>query len=220
MSHGEERPGEADQGFEDPTQSMELAWQGQRGDAQAVNDLFARYIPRMRRVLNIKIGRWQRSSVDPEDVLQETLIVATRRLPELEVRSHSSILQWLSKIADFEIKNRVEYLKAEKRDPARERRIRSDEDSMDTSDLGVLVPFAGPSPSQFVERSEFERCIDACVETLDPPDYREVILMRDYYDADWEAIRVAMERPTLKAAQDLYARARERLKERLAKYQA
>jgi RNA polymerase sigma-70 factor, ECF subfamily len=199
----------------DMTKSMELAMQGQRGDAQAVNELLTRYIPRMRRVLFIKIGRWQRARVDPDDVLQETLIVASRRLPELEVRTPASIYQWLAKIADYEIKNRLEYLHAEKRNPDRERHLRTDE--TDSSDSGVVVPFEGPSPSQFVARNELERQIDDCVEALEPPDYREVILMRDYYEADWESIRVKLGRPSIAAVQDLHARAQKRLRERLGR---
>jgi len=203
---------------DDPTQSMELAWQGQRGDARAVNELLVRYIPRMRRVLNIKIGTWQRSQVDPEDVLQETLIVATRRLPELEIRTSASILQWLAKIADYEIKNRLEYLRAEKRDPARERRILADDDSSDGTQSGVLVPFQGATASQFYARNELEERIDAEVQELEPPEYRDVLLMRDYYEADWESIRSQLGRPTVEATQDLYHRAHKRLRERMAKY--
>jgi RNA polymerase sigma factor (sigma-70 family) len=216
MADGTKRePTPAPQDF-DPTRSMELVWQGQGGDAQAVNELFARYLPRMRRILSVKIQRWQRSWIDPDDVLQETLIVAVRRFNELEVRTPSSILQWLARIADFEISNRLEYLQAQKRNPAREQRIRLDEDSADTSS-GVLVPFAGPSPSQFYARNEIEELIDAHVQLLDPPDYRDVILMRDYYEADWEEIQRCLSRPSVEAVQTLYHRAHRQLRERMSR---
>jgi RNA polymerase sigma factor (sigma-70 family) len=197
---------------------MELVWQGQKGNAGAVNELFTRYIPRLRRILCIKITAAQRPRVDPEDVLQETLIVATRRLNELEVRTPSSILQWLSKIADYEIKNRLEYLHAEKRDPSREQRVRSDSESEDLT--GVIVPSADPTPSQTFARSEMEDLIDLHVKQLEPPDYREVILLRDYYEADWEKIRSMLGRPSIEAVQDLYHRAQKRLRERVAKFLA
>src|SRR5262245_34351466 len=51
----------------DMTRSMWLAWQGQRGDTGAVNELLTRYIPRMRRVVSIKVG-WRHARIDPEDV--------------------------------------------------------------------------------------------------------------------------------------------------------
>jgi len=200
----------------DPTQSMELVWQGQRGNAGAVNELFTRYIPRLRRILCIKITATQRVAVDPEDVLQETLIVATRRLNELEVRTPASILQWLSKIADYEIKNRLEYLHAQKRDSARELRVRSDSESEDLT--GVVVPSEDPTPSQTFARSEMEELIDLHVKQLEPADYREVILLRDYYEADWERIRCILDRPSIEAVQDLYHRAQKKLRERIAKF--
>jgi RNA polymerase sigma-70 factor (subfamily 1) len=200
----------------DPTQSMELVWQGQKGNAGAVNELIGRYIPRLRRILNIKITTAQRTRVDPEDVLQETMIVATQRLNDLEVRTPASILQWLSKIADYEIKNRLEYLHAQKRDPAREQRVRSDSESEDLT--GVIVPSADPTPSQTFARSEMEELIDLHLKQLEPPDYREVILLRDYQEADWETIRTVLGRPSVEAVHDLYRRAQKRLHERIAKF--
>jgi RNA polymerase sigma factor (sigma-70 family) len=202
----------------DPTRSMELVWQGQRGDPGAVNELLTRYIPRIRRVIHIKITRSLRSRIDPDDALQETLMVATRRLNDLEIRTPSSILQWMAKISDFVIKGRLEYLNAEKRSAGRERHLRLDEDSTDSSASGIVLPFQGPSPTQFCVRNELEERIDAEIQALEPPEYREVILMRDYYEADWESIRAELGRVSADAVQDLYHRAHKRLKERLAKY--
>jgi len=192
---------------------MELVWKGQRGDPAAINELFTRYIPRMRRVLRIKIRDWQRSRIDPEDILQETLLLATRKLGELEVRTHSSILHWLATLADGQIRDRIRYLSAEKRDMRREQRIRLSDDSGEESSSGVIVPFPGPTPSQYFERSELEHLIDAKLEELEPPEYREVVLMRDYYESDWETIRVTLGRPSVGAVQDLYQRAHTRLRE-------
>ena len=202
----------------DPTRSMELLWQGQRGDASAVNELFGRYMPRMRRVVRIKVSGSLRTRLDPEDVLQETMMIAVRKLSELEVRTPSSIMQWLAKIADYQIKNKLDYLRAEKRDTARERRLKTDDASTDSSVSGIVVPFQGPTPSQYYARTELEGLIDSHLEQLDPPDYREVILMRDYYELDWEAIRESLGRPSAEAVQDLYHRAHKRLRERMRHY--
>jgi DNA-directed RNA polymerase specialized sigma24 family protein len=201
----------------DPTQSMELVWQGQRGDRGAVNDLFTRYIPRLTRILRYRIPPSLRTKVDPEDVLQETLIVATRRLGDLEIRSQKSILQWLAKIAEYEINNRLEYLQADKRSAAHEEPLRVQDDS---ADFGTIVPSLDPTPSQFYARDEMDEIVNRELRTLEPPEYREAILMRDYYDADWETMRTNLQRPSIEAVQDLYQRAHRRWKERIAKYLA
>lgn len=197
-------------------ESVELVRQGQRGDAAAVNELFTRYIPRVRRILGVKITPGQRSLVDPEDVLQETLIVANRRLAELEVRTPASILQWLSKIADYEIKNRLEYVRAQKRDHGREQRLGTATDPQ--AGPGMAVPVSDPSPSQIYAREEMEGLIDRELQQLEPPDYREVILLHDYIEADWERIRETLGRPSVAAVQDLYHRAMKRLRERVGKW--
>jgi len=206
---------ELPEGF-DPTQSMELVWQGQKGDADAVNELFVRYIPRLRRYLNVRIPAGQRCYVDPEDVLQETLIVATRRLPELELRSPASIMQWLSKIAEHKISERREYLRAERRSPERERPIGVGVDSEEL--CGLQLPSHDPTPSQFFARNEMEQLMDQQLCELEPEEYRGVILQRDYLDADWETIRAHFGRPTIEAAQDLYHRAHKRWHERISRY--
>lgn len=199
----------------DPTRSMELVVQGQRGDARAVNELFTRYIPRLRRIICIKIPPGQRARIDPDDVLQETMIVATRRLNELELRTRSSIIQWLTKIADLQIKNRFEYLSAQKRD-GREQRIQSDCDSVDQP--GVLVSSDDPTPSECFSRNELLELVDRQVQQVEPADYREVILQRDYYELEWEEVRVRLGRPSIEAVHDLYQRAWKRVRERTAKF--
>jgi len=201
----------------DPTRSMELVWQGQRGDKGAVNELFERYRPRLKRIVAIKITPAQRAAgVDPEDVTQESMMVANRKLPDFEASTPTSILQWLSKIADYEIRNQLEYLHAQKRDPAREQHMRSDCDSEDRT--GVVVPSADPTPSQQFARSELNEIYDQQLQQLEPPDYREVILLRDIYEADWETVRVTLRRPSIEAVQDLYKRATKRMDERMSKF--
>jgi RNA polymerase sigma factor (sigma-70 family) len=197
----------------DPRDSVELVRQGQHGDAGAVNELLKRYMPRMQRVIGIMLCPWQQARIDPDDVLQETMIVAARRLPELEARTPVGIHRWLAAIVAFKIKEQLQYLCAAKRDPARERRIRGDE--RDSTDTGMVVPSAGPTPSEILTRRELDQQVDRYVESLEPPDFRAVILMRDYEEADWEEIRRELGRPSIAAVKDLHERARKRLAERM-----
>lgn len=213
----EPEPGKSLEPHFDPTRSMELVWRGQKGDADAVNELLGRYVPRMLRVIRIKIPSGMRRLIEPEDVLQETLLVASRKLGELEIRTPSSILSWMARIAELQIKSQIEYHSAQKRDPRREQPLGKDgNDSLDGP--GVIVPHRGPSVSQFLAHNELEARVDREIQALEPPEYREVIVMRDFLETDWETIRKHFHRPNERAARDLYERAKRRLRERLAKY--
>ncbi len=196
------------------SKTVELVREFRRGDTSALNELFRRYQPRLRRVIRIRMGARLRQYLDPEDILQETCLVALEKLSDFEMRNQASVMQWLTKIAEFQIKNKVSYLRAQKRDPERERRLRESDPASESSS-GVVVPHTDPSPSQITLRSELEEIIDGCVETLEPDDYREVILMRDYFGAEWEAIRRHLNRPTADAVRELHRRAHEKLLEKL-----
>jgi len=201
------------------TKSVELVFQVKRGDHSALNELFRRYLPRLRRVVRIKMGPRLRQYLDPDDLVQETYMVAMSKVSELEIRSQASIMQWLTKIAEYQIRNKISYIQAQKRDPSRERHIRTgDPPSSETNISGVVVQHEGPTPSQILSRAELEELIDACVERLEPQDYREVILLRDYYGSDWDSIREQMDRPTVEAARELHRRAHSKLREKMRKY--
>ena len=203
--------GEAD--FPDLSKSVDLVLRFKGGDAGALDELFQRYWPRLRRVIRIRMGQDLRQFVDADDLVQDTLVIAMRKLGDLEVRSQASIMQWLSRIAEYQIKNKRSYLKAQRRDPRREQRLQTREASTETDVLGVVVPHEGPTPSQILSRAETEQIIDGCVEELEPDVYREVVLMRDYYGSDWETIRAELERPTVDAVREIHRRARAKLRE-------
>ena len=195
------------------SRSIELVQRIQTGDRDALNELFERYKPRLKRIIRIKMGARLQRHLDEDDIVQEVFLIAMRKVQEFELRSHAGILQWLARIAQHEISNKVEFYAAQKRD-AHEVPLRADSGTRH----GVLVPANQPSPSQEALRAEFEELIDSYVEELDPPEYREVILRRDYYQEEWEGIRAALGRPTVEAAQELYRRAYKRLRERMSKH--
>lgn len=195
------------------SRSIELVQRIQTGDHEALNELFERYKPRLKRIIRIKMGARLQRHLDEDDIVQEVFLIAMRKVQEFELRSHAGILQWFARIAQHEISNKVEFYAAQKRD-AHEVPLRSDSSTRH----GVLVPAHQPSPSQHALRAEFEELLDSYVEELEPPEYREVILRRDYYQEDWEEIRAALGRPTVEAAQELYRRAYKRLRERMRKH--
>jgi RNA polymerase sigma-70 factor (ECF subfamily) len=173
----------------------------------------ARYRPRLLRIVRVKLGESMRPRLDEEDIVQEVLLIAAERIAEFELRSHAGLLQWLTRIAENVLRRKREHHEADKRNPHREVRIhRSD------SETEIPIATSSTTPSQQASRAELEALVDAHVEALEPAEYREVILLRDYYQEEWEAIRRSLGRPTLGAAQELYRRAHQRLAERLRRH--
>jgi RNA polymerase sigma-70 factor (ECF subfamily) len=192
------------------THSMELVHRVRDGDDGALNELLERYRPRLERIVRIRMGARLRRFLEPDDLVQETFVVALRKLGDIELRTHASIIQWLAAVAENQIHDKLDYFGAQKRDDAREVPLevkRPGGEGVRRRDLADL----GTSPSLAAQRNEIADVVDACVKELQPDAYREVVLLRDYYDADWETVCEKLDRPTIGAAQELYRRAQIRL---------
>ena len=53
------------------------------------------------------------------------------------------------------------------------------------------------------KRIEFQELVDRQVEDLESANYREVILLRDYQECEWEEICSLLNRPTVSATKGL-----------------
>jgi RNA polymerase sigma factor (sigma-70 family) len=198
----------------DLSRSIELVRRYQAGESAACNELFERYRPRLLRIVRVKMGALRRR-LEEEDVVQEVLMVASEKLGSFELRSHAGLLQWLARIADNVVLRKRERYGAEKRDAGREVRL----PRAGTESSGeVALAAGGLSPSQNALRAEFEALVDSYVEELEPREQRDVILLRDYYQEEWEDVRRALGRPTVAAVQELYRRAYQKLRERMRKH--
>ncbi|HEX6886049.1 MAG TPA: sigma-70 family RNA polymerase sigma factor [Planctomycetota bacterium] len=193
------------------SRSIELLQAFQAGRREAREELFARYRPRLVRIVRTKVGPGLRQRLDEEDIVQETLLVAAEKLRDFELRSHAGLLQWLARIADNVLKKKHEHFQAEKRAAA-------GEVCLQATGIPAELATSALSPSRTVQRAELEALVDAYVQELDPPEYREVVLLRDYYLEEWEEIRRKLARPTVAAAQELHRRAHQRLRERMRKH--
>jgi RNA polymerase sigma factor (sigma-70 family) len=192
--------------------SVELVSRAQKGDERALNDLLARYGERLRRIVRVRMGAEARRAADSMDIVQETLVVAARKLATFEPRDHASILRWLAQIAEHQITDLVERERAEKRDGRRTRSI----EPADSEDLTGRIEPEGreETPSLDLSRRELEEVYDECVEELSEPQ-RELVLRRDYETADWETIAKETGATSTNAAKEMHRRATLRLKELL-----
>ncbi len=79
----------------DPERSVDLLRRAQAGDDQAVNDLLARYLPRLERWASRRLPLSIRTMLDTGDIVQEAVIGALRHLNTLEVRTEKTLEVYL-----------------------------------------------------------------------------------------------------------------------------
>ena len=67
----------------DPEETEKLTARAQAGDAAAFEELFARHRRRLRQAIALRMDSRIAARLDASDILQETYLEATRRLPAL-----------------------------------------------------------------------------------------------------------------------------------------
>ena len=182
------------------------------GDAGALNSLFERYYERVRRIARIRMGSRLQRLTESDDLVQNTFAVAFRKIDQIDLTDHSSLIQYLSGVLENQIRGAIDYFDAQKRSPTDARVLSTDQP--DDAGGPIDAPARDPGPVDQAASRELGELYDACVQSLDPV-HREVILLREYADASWAEIATRLERPSEHAALQLYARAQIKLASRL-----
>jgi RNA polymerase sigma-70 factor (ECF subfamily) len=143
---------------EDPEASVNLLVKAQAGDAQALNDLLARHLPRLTRWASGRLPLGLRTMLDTGDIVQDAVINAIRNLPNLEIRSDHALESYLRRA----IKNRIIDVY---RRPRRDR-----EEPQDN------LPERGPSPFDLVIGAEALERYEAALDELKEQE-RHIIVM-------------------------------------------
>ncbi len=93
-----DRPGTPDGG---PTpgsgvaSTADLLQRARHGDTEALNELFSRYLPSLRRWARGRLPRWTRDVRDTDDVVQETLVQTLKHLGSFEPRHEGALQAYL-----------------------------------------------------------------------------------------------------------------------------
>ena len=141
------------------TDLAELVGNAQLGDRTAFDGLVARTRDDLRATIAARLGSHLRSSVDIEDILQETYTRALQAIGNFRHNGPKSFLQWLRTIAEHVV---LEAAKRQRRDPI----LQIDREAQ-ASDV---------SPSRDARRAErFERLQRALEELSE--DHRQVVYL-------------------------------------------
>lgn len=141
------------------------------GDREALEALLEEHLPGLRGFVRLRTGEVLRRRESSSDLVQSVCREILTHMDRFQYRSEAGFRQWLYATALRKIQNRVEYHRAQKRDPAQERAASENSDDDLLSCYGSFC-----TPSQELMSQEEVRRIEAAFDEL-PDDYREAIVM-------------------------------------------
>lgn len=177
-----------------PETSLDLLRRAQAGDASALDALMARYRPRIARWASGRLPAYARDLIDTQDLVQETLIQAFRRIERFEIRGEGALQAYLRQILLNAVRMELRRIK---------RRPTSDE-------LNEDLPAEQSTPLDAAIGSETMDRYEAALERLSPAE-RELIIAHVEFGFTHQELAAAFERPTANAARVALQRALLRL---------
>jgi RNA polymerase sigma factor (sigma-70 family) len=178
----------------DPTVTWEstlsLLTRAREGDESALNALFARYGPPLRRWASGRLPRWARDLADTPDLVQDSLLQTFKHIDGFDCRGEGALQAYLRQA----VMNRI-------RDELRKARTRPA-----SNELGVDVPDEAASPLEVAIGVEAVARYEAALARLRPED-RELIIARVELGLTYSEIAAAVAKPSANAARMAVVRA-------------
>ena len=174
--------------------TFELLARARAGDNSALEPLFARYLPRLRRWASGRLPRWARDATDTQDLVQDTLISVFKQIDGFEPRREGAFQAYLRQAVMNRIRNAI-------RDRTRRPDGTSIDEALPSNDQSALERAIG------LERLER---YEAALAQLRPLD-REAIVARVEMGCTYEEMALMLELPTADAARKAAQRALVRL---------
>jgi len=147
------------------------------GSDEALERLYERCGPRLLAFIRLKMGRSLRARLESRDILQATFRKSFEHLDDFEGSNGRSLIGWLMRIAEHEIRDRADFHGRQQRDARRE------EDVADRQDLAARTRSA---LSRLILHEESER-VDAALATLTDA-HRQVILLRTFEELSFPEV--------------------------------
>lgn len=170
--------------------SGSLLARARAGDERAVNALFARYVPMLRRIAHGRLPRWARQLGDTADVVQDSVMGVLGHLSTFEPRREGAFRAYLRQA----VMNRI-------RD-----RYRMAANQPERLELDSGYESAAPSPLEQTIGAEGARRYAQALTRL-TPDEREAVVARLELGYSFEQIAALVRRRTPDAARMMVSRA-------------
>lgn len=178
--------------------TFELLRRARAGDSAALERLFARYLPALRRWASGRLPRWSRDLMDTDDLVQETVIRVVKRIDTFESRHEGALLAYLRQA----VMNRIrDELRRSQRTPG-------------TGELDEHERDRGASPLEMAIGQEAVERYETALARLRPEE-REAIVARIEMDGTYQDVALALGKPSPDAARMAVSRALLRLAEEM-----
>jgi RNA polymerase sigma factor (sigma-70 family) len=174
--------------------TYQLLERARRGDREALDVLFTRHIPTLRRWASGRLPRWARDIAETQDLVQETVLQVFKRVGAFEPRGDGALQAYLRQALMNRIRNEF---RSKGRRPAFE-------------DLDEQAPGDHTSPLEAAIRQEQLDRYDAALSRLSEQE-RDLIVARVEVGLTYEEMAEAMGKPSWNAARMATARALLRL---------
>ena len=182
--------------------TYQLLERARGGDRDALDLLFTRHIPVLRRWASGRLPRWARDIAETQDLVQETVLQVFKRVEAFEPRGEGALQAYLRQAVMNRIRN-------EFRNKGRRPSFQ---------DLDEQVPGDHPSPLESAIRQEQLDRYDTALSRLSEQD-RDLIVARVEVGLTYEEMAEALGKPSWNAARMATARALLRLAEELKRGQ-
>ena len=160
------------------TETTELLLDAKGGSDKALNRLLERCAGRLLALIRLRMDRELRARMESRDILNATLLKAFQHLDQFEKADGSSLMGWLVRIAENELRDQRDYHGRERRNAAQ----------VVTLDQGLdgLEARLRSQTSRLFFKEELTR-VERAMQSL-APQHCEVILLRKFEELSFAAI--------------------------------
>ncbi len=163
----------------DRQQTSALIERARAGSDTALNALYARCAGKLLPLIRLRMGRSLRATLESRDILQAVLLKSFQRLGQFEGSATGSLMAWMARIAENEIRDRADYYGRQQRDAAQ----RVPLDDLDERELPAPVRSALTQAILNEDAERLERALEALSESQ-----RDIILLRHFEELTFPEI--------------------------------
>src|SRR5438034_9698203 len=103
----------------DRQETAALIERARAGSGDALNALYTRCAGKLLPLIRLRMGRSLRTELESRDILQAVLLKSFQRMGQFDGSATGSLMAWMARIAENEIRDRADYHGRQRRDAAR-----------------------------------------------------------------------------------------------------